>query len=146
MDPHSIFNINWFTLLSLPCDFAINDTALEQGYLRMQKLAHPDKWSGAQKEVATHLSAHINMVYTHLKHPKLRAEYMLKYYNAWPVPSNNSVLEHVFLLKSQSEKERHAAYNDALKMFTQAMQDNDISRAHKAYLYLCYLTPEELLC
>lgn len=139
MDHPSIFNAEWFALLELPYAFDLDMDALETGYVRAQQVVHPDRCRGVPQDLASRMSAHINKIYLHLKEPKLRAEYMLRHQDAWPVPSPASVLEEIFTLKSQSSEVQARAYHEALERFGNAMKNKDIPKAQHAYLYVCYL-------
>lgn len=139
MDHHSIFEAEWFALLELPYAFNIDREALERGYLRAQKIVHPDRWKGIPQALTSSMSAHINKIYLHLKDPKLRAEYMLRHQDAWPVPTPEAVLEEIFMLKSQSLKAQTAVHEHAQIWFDTAIKEKDIAKAQNAYLYLCYL-------
>ena len=139
MDHHSIFDTEWFALLNIPYRFDIDMQALEEAYLRAQQRVHPDRCRGLPPELANRMSAHVNKIYLHLKDPKLRAEYMLRHQNAWPVPTSAAQLEEIFILKTRTLEEQTAVYQGALADFDRAMCAHDLSKAQRAYLYICYV-------
>jgi len=72
---HSLFN-----LPDHPNPFVVDAITLKRNFLKAQRLAHPDAWSGkGQKAVdeAGTQSAHINKAYETLLSPLKRAEYLL---------------------------------------------------------------------
>ena len=110
MDFSYIEHMDWFQLFGLPKRFIVDLEALEAAYLRAQKVVHPDVWSPLSSKSATQLSAHINMVYSGLKEPRQRAEFMLKYDKAWSVPSFQDIITEIFLLKSQENEKRFSIH------------------------------------
>ena len=72
---------NYFALLGLPCEFTLDEEALQQAYIRKQRQFHPDRVMRAspqERAAAMQMSVEVNMAYSTLKEPLLRAEYVLK--------------------------------------------------------------------
>ncbi|GAJ46284.1 hypothetical protein HE1_00612 [Holospora elegans E1] len=140
MEFSSVGPSNWFDLFGLPKRFLLDLDELERAYIQVQKVVHPDCWSGVSFKVAAQMSSHVNMVYGALKEPKKRAEYMLKCAGFWPVPSFPKIMEEIFFLKSQFNQELFdSKYQDAILSFDEAFQKEHYVQAQQAYLYICYL-------
>jgi molecular chaperone HscB len=66
-----------FSLFGLPRSFALDEKALQQKYLKLQREFHPDRAAPEQKLAMLQKSADINEAYRILKNPIERAEYLL---------------------------------------------------------------------
>ncbi|PPE03343.1 hypothetical protein [Holospora curviuscula] len=140
MDFASIKRMDWFELFGLPKRFLMDLDVLEKAYLQKQKIVHPDSWGNHSSKVTAQLSAYINTVYTHLKTPSLRAEYMLKSVDAWPVPMYQEILVEIFTLKSQEDSScLHDKYQEAIIKFDDEFRQTQYVQAQHAYMYICYL-------
>ena len=76
----SKINENYFQILGLKSQFIIDQNQLQQNYLKLQQIFHPDKQinkSNSEKIIATEFSAKLNHIYQILKDDKKRAEYLL---------------------------------------------------------------------
>lgn len=79
---------NFFALLQLEPQFALNLAALEKAYFAAQREAHPDRFVGkpeAERVAAILKSQEINDAYDTLKNPLTRAEHLLLI-NSTPLP------------------------------------------------------------
>jgi molecular chaperone HscB len=81
----SMFNAgNFFELLNIKPDFEIDQDLLDQNYLKLQQILHPDKLttkSNAEKLMAMEYVTKLNHAYKTLKNNKTRAEYLLSLNN-----------------------------------------------------------------
>ena len=71
---------NYFELLAIDQQFEIDRKLLDENYIKLQQLIHPDKLvnkSNAEKILAMEYSAKLNEIYSILKDDKKRAEYLL---------------------------------------------------------------------
>lgn len=71
---------DYFTLLGLPRDFAIDSSQLEQRYFSLQRQYHPDRAVNTSPQDKQHMlkqSGDINTAYNTLKHPLSRARHLL---------------------------------------------------------------------
>lgn len=71
---------DYFSLLSLPRDYAIDLKKLEQAYFTLQRQFHPDRAVGKpsmEKQQAMQASVRLNDAYQTLRDPLKRAEYLL---------------------------------------------------------------------
>lgn len=72
---------NFFTLLDLPRQYAVDVPELTRRYRALQQTIHPDRFSaGAERDrlLAVQKSAQINEAYEVLRSPTRRAAYLLK--------------------------------------------------------------------
>ena len=73
--------VDYFTLLGIETQYTLEMQALEHAYLALQKQFHPDRFVNRKPEekiLAAQYAAEINAAYETLKHPRKRAEYILK--------------------------------------------------------------------
>ena len=71
---------NFFELLNLEQKFDINQEQLQNNYIKLQNILHPDKLnskSHAEKIIAIEAASKLNEAYHILKDNKKRAEYLL---------------------------------------------------------------------
>lgn len=74
--------MDYFTLFGLPARYQLDTQALSLRFQDLQRQYHPDKFaSGSQAEqlAAVQQSATINQAWQTLRHPLMRAEYLLSY-------------------------------------------------------------------
>lgn len=72
---------NYYTLLSLPPQFDVDQAALEKAYFALQREYHPDRAAGkgeAERQQHIQMSMQINDAYQTLKSPLTRARYLLQ--------------------------------------------------------------------
>jgi molecular chaperone HscB len=74
-------SVDYFGLLGLPRAYDLDDSVLDQRYLSVSRHVHPDYFGGASGEMqqlALRLSAELNEAIKVLRHPVLRASYLLE--------------------------------------------------------------------
>lgn len=83
--------MDYFTLFGLPARYQLDTRALSLRFQDLQRQYHPDKFaSGSQAEqlAAVQQSATINQPQT-LRHPLMRAEYLLSFCTALISPASS---------------------------------------------------------
>lgn len=74
------FSKNYFALLDLPVDYAVDPQVLAEHYRGLQRVIHPDRYANASEQeqrLAVQAASHINEAFETLKQPLARARYML---------------------------------------------------------------------
>lgn len=74
-------DVNYFKLLNLPQRFALDSTALDRNFKRLQQKAHPDLYgsrSAREQALSARVSSDINVAYEVLRDPVSRAQYLLQ--------------------------------------------------------------------
>lgn len=72
--------MRYFELFGIPVDYSVDLNKVNQQYLELQRVVHPDRFAGKserEKLLAVQKTAEINDALAVLKHPLKRAEYML---------------------------------------------------------------------
>ncbi|BBN80568.1 co-chaperone protein HscB [Pseudoalteromonas sp. A25] len=72
--------MRYFELFNIPVDYNVDLAKINQQYLELQRVVHPDRFAGKgerDKLLAVQKTAEINDALAVLKHPVKRAEYML---------------------------------------------------------------------
>ncbi len=73
--------VDAFDLLQLPVTFRLADERLDEVYLHLTRMVHPDYFSrspGPERSLSEDLAARINNAYRTLKDPLRRSEYLLR--------------------------------------------------------------------
>ncbi|MFC0309092.1 Fe-S protein assembly co-chaperone HscB [Gallibacterium trehalosifermentans] len=102
---------NPFELFALPIKFEVDQAALSQQYLQLQKQLHPDNFATAteqEQRLALQQSTQVNDAYQILKDPILRAEAMLSLALQKPVESENTTHDIEFLMQQMELREQLA--------------------------------------
>lgn len=72
---------NFFALFSLPADYELDRTLLDEHYRELQRTAHPDRYASAsdqERRISMQQAARINEGYQILKDPLRRGRYLLE--------------------------------------------------------------------
>ncbi|MCP5362147.1 MAG: Fe-S protein assembly co-chaperone HscB [Hyphomicrobiales bacterium] len=149
---------NYFELFGLAQGYALDEAALENAYIALQRAAHPDRVGGdsAARLALVQQAAHINDAYQTLKHPRRRAEYLLSLLGV-TVAKDGHTIDDPELLEEVLEQREALAEADSPEAVAQlkaqasaareacltALEDyfdaGDILAAHKETLRLTYL-------
>ena len=98
--------MDYFTLFGLPARYQLDTQALSLRFQDLQRQYHPDKFSsGSQAEqlAAVQQSATINQAWQTLRHPLMRAEYLLSLHGFDLASEQHTVRDTAFLME-QLEK------------------------------------------
>lgn len=91
---------SYFELFECPVGFEVDQDALSNKYLELQKAAHPDRFaagSDQEKRFAAQMTARINEAYETLGHPLKLAIYLLEQENV--EIEHNPTLDPMFLME-----------------------------------------------
>ncbi len=107
--------MNYFELFECPVSFEVDNAALSEQYLALQKLYHPDRHVGDEakdKLQVMQKAAEINDAYTTLKDNILRAEYILKLRGLDIQHETKTIQDPSFLMQQMEFRERLEELND----------------------------------
>lgn len=96
-----MYNMNCFKILKQPEIFNLNLTLIEQNYLELIKLSHPDYKGNIAK------SSNINFAYKTLLSPLLRAKHLLKLNNINNINTNLILLKQSLQDREILERYKH---------------------------------------
>lgn len=94
--------MDYFTLFGLPARYQLDTQALSLRFQDLQRQYHPDKFaSGSQAEqlAAVQQSATINQAWQTLRHPLMRAEYLLSLHGFDLASEQHTVRDTAFLME-----------------------------------------------
>ena len=100
---------NFFDILGLPTDFALEDKALETAYFAAQRKTHPDLAIGkpeAERVEAFLKSQLVNEAYEALKNPLSRAEHLLALQNIFVNTDEQKDVSPALLMEIMELRER----------------------------------------
>jgi|GEM_PF-2593122 len=105
--------IDYFTLFALPKSVDIDLLLLEQSYLRMQQVLHPDNFVGniAEQQIASQKSAELNLAYKTLKDRFSRIDYLASQLNVDKQSQPQELLVEMMELREQLD-DRKLTAND----------------------------------
>jgi hypothetical protein len=130
-------HFNAFVCLSLPEDFDVDSTTLDQRYEDSMRLVHPDKWtSDMTQSIALLHASCINHAYQLLKDPVKRAQHMLEIAGAWPVPSIPDLIEAVWIYHDTGHHPLAWSHDQACCEFSRAWSKKELDQCQKAYWWL----------
>ncbi len=99
---------NYFTLLGLTPDFAIDVAQLDDNYRQLQAKVHPDKFvtaSPAERLQSMQTATLANDAYQTLKYPTTRAKYLLQLQGIDTNDEQNTVMPPDFLMMQMEWRE-----------------------------------------
>lgn len=99
---------NFFQLFQLPQQFNIDLTQLETNFRAIQSASHPDRFvtaTDAEKLAAMLTATTANEAYKTLKHPALRAAYLLSLQGITAIAETNTAMPTDFLMQQMEWRE-----------------------------------------
>ena len=99
---------NYFELFGIKPAFRIDKKTIEEIYLKLQTLLHPDRYATAseqERRIAAQKSAYLNEAYDVLMDACSRANYLLTL-QGYTVNPDTSMLDDDFLIKQMEYRER----------------------------------------
>lgn len=97
-----------FTLLGLPCSFALDRAPLDAAWKALQAKVHPDKFAAegaAAQRVAMQWAVRVNEAHQRLKDPLKRAAYLCELAGAPVQAENNTAMPGAFLMQQMEWRE-----------------------------------------
>jgi len=105
---------NYFKIFSLKQSFSLDKNKLEENYLNLQQLLHPDNFqqkSAIELNLALQHTSMVNEAYLNLKSDLKRSEYLLKIENIIvnqdnksSISPDNDLLNYIFNLRDEIEE------------------------------------------
>lgn len=108
--------MKYFELFSHPVTFDVDLGRLNERYLEIQKVVHPDKFaheSSQQQLIAVQKTAELNDALETLKHPLKRAEYMLEQQGVELKSEQRTLQDPMFLMQQMELREELAEIADS---------------------------------
>ena len=140
---------NYFELLSLPTQFEIDATLLDQHYRKLQSEVHPDRFvtaSANERMQSMQVATQANEAYQTLKNTTARARYLLQLNGIETLEESNTSMPADFLMLQMEWREAIDDANtakdvsaleallDEIKQMTKALSQNLNSQfAEKSY-------------
>jgi len=106
---------NYFELFELPQQFDVDQPLLKTRYRELQRTLHPDRFAQASERdqlLAVQYTATVNDAFATLKHPVLRALYMLKLHGVDLDIENATLHDPEFLMQQMELREALAEVRD----------------------------------
>ena len=97
-----------FALFGLPRQFAIDATALEQAYKRVQAQVHPDRFAAgtaAERRIAMQWATQANEAYRALRDDTRRAAYLCELAGVAVAAESNTAMPSAFLMQQMQWRE-----------------------------------------
>lgn len=104
----NILHNNFFELFDVPVSFDVDLSQVQQRYMNLQSLVHPDKFvnaSDGEKRLSMQQTSHINEALQTLKDPVLRASYLLKLKGLDINLENETTMDMNFLMAQMEMRE-----------------------------------------
>lgn len=104
-----ILTCNFFELFDLPVSYDVDLTKIQQQYMELQKLVHPDKYANAsdqEKRLSMQHTTRINQAQTTLKDSVLRASYLLELKDIAFSLENETTMDAAFLMSQLEMREK----------------------------------------
>ena len=125
--------MDYFTLFGLPARYQLDTQALSLRFQDLQRQYHPDKFaSGSQAEqlAAVSQSATINQAWQTLRHPLMRAEYLLSLHGFDIRSEQHTVRDTAFLMEQLELREEL----DEIEQAKEMLADETLSEDDRAEL------------
>lgn len=103
-----ILTCNYFQLFDIPVSFEVDLELVQQRYMELQKLVHPDKFvnaSAQEKRLSMQQTSRINEALNTLKQPVERALYLLKLKDMDINFDNETTMDAGFLMEQMEMRE-----------------------------------------
>ncbi|NOU51980.1 co-chaperone HscB [Pseudoalteromonas sp. JBTF-M23] len=100
--------MRYFELFNIPVDYHVDLAKINQQYLELQRVVHPDRFAGKgerEKLLAVQKTAEINDALSILKHPVKRAEYMLSERGVDIRAEQQTLQDPIFLMQQMEMRE-----------------------------------------
>ncbi|POP42494.1 co-chaperone HscB [Superficieibacter electus] len=100
--------MDYFTLFGLPARYPVDIQALSARFQDLQRQFHPDKFASgtsAEQLAAVQKSATINQAWQTLRHPLMRAEYLLSLHGFDLASEQHTVRDTAFLMEQLELRE-----------------------------------------
>ncbi|MBD1580702.1 co-chaperone HscB [Pseudoalteromonas sp. S16_S37] len=100
--------MRYFELFNIPVDYNVDLAKINQQYLELQRVVHPDRFAGKgerEKLLAVQKTAEINDALAVLKHPVKRAEYMLSERGVDIRAEQQTLQDPIFLMQQMEMRE-----------------------------------------
>ena len=130
-------NQNYFELFALPVAFAIDASALDQAYRRVQGEVHPDKFASAgdaERRVAMQWATLANEAYQTLKSPLKRARYVCELNGVDLQIETNTSMAPAFLMQQMDWRDALDAAKSAANEAALLKLDSQLKGARAAEL------------
>jgi len=123
-------SMDHFALLGLPRTYGVDEQTLNERFLSLSRHVHPDYFGAAAEEMrqlAVRLSAELNEAVKVLRHPVLRASYLLELCGG-PVASEDrtvppEVLAETMMLREEIEEAQESGDAAALQQIRETVED-----------------------
>lgn len=155
-------SLNYFSMLGVPRQFRLDESALTSAYRELQRSVHPDRFAGKsdrERRLAVQKSSQINEAYETLRSVTRRAAYLLSLAGHHVDTRNTTFRDPEFLMQQMQLREElsdlHNAADpeaaldtfytdvdramDEQKAAFEAGLDSDVERAKEAYAKLQFL-------
>ena len=106
-----LLNADFFTLLGLPRQFAVDQSALDSRFRELQREVHPDRFAAADdaaRRASMMLATQINEAYQTLRSPLKRATYLLRLSGVDVGAESNTAMSPEFLMLQMEWREQVA--------------------------------------